>query len=171
MAWTAADHGGVPSRRLAETQDSRVCPGVRAARGLYEDLVRHLREWEKLSGSTPVDGSALVLNHQHRTAPHARNPEPYGRPEFLAGQTEPTVTTLDLFEAWREEDADAIRQLLFGTLNLPVPGPKPPTKGIEPADLKRGWFIELSIDGGAECPWHPSRLWCCWVITVSCCRH
>ncbi len=34
----------------------------------YEDLVRHLREWEKLPGSTPVDGGALVLNHQHRAA-------------------------------------------------------------------------------------------------------
>lgn len=40
----------------------------------------------------------------------------------------------------REEDADAIQQLLFGTLNPPVPGPKPPTKSIESADLKRGWF-------------------------------
>ena len=49
-------------------------------------------------------------------------------------------STLDLFQAWREEDADAIQQLLFGTLNPPVPGPKPPTKGIESADLKRGWF-------------------------------
>ena len=46
----------------------------------YEDLVRHLREWEKLPGSTPVDGGALVLNHEHRAAPHARSPEPYGRP-------------------------------------------------------------------------------------------
>jgi hypothetical protein len=106
----------------------------------YEDLVRHLREWEKLPGSTPVDGGALVLNHERRAAPHARSAKPYGRPEFLAAQTEPVVTTLDLFQAWREEDADAIRQLLFGTLNPPVPGPKPPTKGIESADLKRGWF-------------------------------
>ena len=106
----------------------------------YDDLVRHLREWEKLPGSTPVDGGALVLNHQIRVAPHARSAKPYSRPEFLAAQTEPVVTTLDLFQAWREEDADAIRQLLFGTLNPPAPGPEPPAQGIETADPKRGWF-------------------------------
>lgn len=80
----------------------------------YEDLVRHLREWEKLPGSTPVEGGALVLSHQLRTVPHARSAKPYGRPEFLAAQTEPVVTTLDLFNAWREEDVDVIRRLLFG---------------------------------------------------------
>ncbi len=34
----------------------------------YEDLVRHLREWAGLPGRTPVEGGALVLNHQHRAS-------------------------------------------------------------------------------------------------------
>lgn len=106
----------------------------------YEDLVRHLREWDKLPGSTPVEGGALVLNHQLRAVPHERSAKLYNRPEFLAAQTEPVITTRDLLEAWREEDAGAIRQLLFGSVNPPAAEPKPPAKGIKPAGLKRGWF-------------------------------
>jgi hypothetical protein len=125
--------------RLVEVKSARGNAPERA----YEDLLRHLREWEELPGSTPVDGGALVLNHQLRAVPHERSAKPYGRPEFLAAQTEPVVTTLDLFQAWREEDVDAIRQLLLGSLNPPAAEPKPPTKGIkgiEPASLKRGWI-------------------------------
>jgi hypothetical protein len=79
----------------------------------YQDLVRHLREWEKLPGVTPVVGGALILGHQLRVAPQERSRQPYGRPEFLAAQAEPVITTLDLFDAWREEDAEEIRRLLF----------------------------------------------------------
>lgn len=106
----------------------------------YEDLVRHLREWETLPGTTPVEGGALVLNHELRAVPDARSARPYGRPEFLAAQTEPVVTTLDLFNAWREEDAGAIRQLLFGSLNPPMAGPKPPVKEVDSPEIKRGWL-------------------------------
>ncbi|OKI49096.1 hypothetical protein [Micromonospora sp. CB01531] len=79
----------------------------------YQDLVRHLREWEKLPGVTPVVGGALILGHQLRVAPQERSRQPYGRPEFLAAQAEPVITPLDLFDAWREEDAEEIRRLLF----------------------------------------------------------
>ncbi len=113
----------------------------------YEDLVRHLREWPDLTGSTPVDGGALVINHQLRSIPHERSPQPYGRPEFLASQTEPVVTTLDVFAAWREEDGAAVRRLLFGD----GPGPEPtqvrgdttPTdqpSSTGSAERKRGWL-------------------------------
>ena len=123
--------------RLVEVKSA----GRKAPERAYEDLVRHLREWKKLPGSTPVEGGALVLNYEHRAVPHERSARPYGRPEFLAAQTEPVVTTLDLFEAWREEDADAILQLLFGSLNPAVAElTSPPPMGIEPAGLKRGWF-------------------------------
>jgi hypothetical protein len=87
-----------------------------------------------------VEGGALVLNHQLRAVPHERSAKPYNRPEFLAAKTEPVITTRDLLEAWREEDAGAIRQLLFGSVNPPAAEPKPPAKGIKPAGLKRGWF-------------------------------
>lgn len=85
-----------------------------ASEDLYQDLLRHLREWSGLPGSTSVDGGALIVNHQHRKAPHDRSRRPYTRPEFLAAQTEPILTTLDLFDAWRTEDHDAVRRLLFG---------------------------------------------------------
>jgi hypothetical protein len=87
-----------------------------------------------------VEGGTLVMNHEIRTDPHARNPKPYGRPEFLAAQTEPVVTTMELFNAWREEDAGAVRRLLFGSLNAPTAELKPPAEGIESPGLKRGWF-------------------------------
>jgi hypothetical protein len=121
--------------RLVEVKSASGNASERA----YEDLVRHLREWEKLPGSTPVEGGALVLNHQHRAVPHERSPKPYTRPEFLAAQTEPVIPTLDLFEAWREEDGDAVRRLLFGDAGPRALAPTLPT-ATEPALRKRGWL-------------------------------
>jgi hypothetical protein len=106
----------------------------------YEDLVRHLREWERLPGSTPVEGGALVLNHQHRDVPQERNPRPYRRPEFLAAQTEPVITTLALFEAWREEDAEAVRRLLFGDVDSLAGKSTLPTEGSKSVGRSRGWL-------------------------------
>lgn len=96
--------------RLVEVKSA----GGPAPERAYQDLVRHLREWEQLPGSTPVDGGALVMNHQHRLVPDQRRDKPYDRPEFLAAQTEPVISTLALFESWREEDTETIRRLLFG---------------------------------------------------------
>lgn len=82
---------------------------------LYQDLLRHLREWPSLPGSIAIDGGALVLNHEHRKVPQDRSRRPYSRQEFLASQVEPILTTLDVFDAWREEDHEAVRRLLFGS--------------------------------------------------------
>jgi hypothetical protein len=92
---------------------------VRSASGgaperAYQDLVRHLREWPTVPGSSPIEGGALAISHELRVTPLDRSPRPYNRPEFLAAQTEPIITVLELFAAWREENADAIRRLLFG---------------------------------------------------------
>ncbi|GIJ29085.1 hypothetical protein Vqi01_42470 [Micromonospora qiuiae] len=113
----------------------------------YQDLVRHLREWEKLPGVTPVVGGALILSYQLRVAPQERSRQPYGRPEFLAAQTEPVITTLDLFDAWREEDAKEIRRMLFGPVTEEVAQPltddaQPlPAAGQDaPKTGKRRWF-------------------------------
>jgi hypothetical protein len=119
--------------RLVEVKSASGSAPERA----YEDLVRHLREWERLPGSTSVEGGALVLNHQHRMVPHERNPKPYSRPEFLAAQTEPVVTTLALFEAWREEDVEAVRRLIFGYADSLT---SDPTGERESASSKRGWL-------------------------------
>jgi hypothetical protein len=74
-----------------------------------------------------------VLNHQHRDVPQERNPRPYRRPEFLAAQTEPVITTLALFEAWREKDAEAVRRLLFGDVDSPAGKSTLPTEGASPS--------------------------------------
>jgi hypothetical protein len=108
----------------------------------YEDLVRHLREWSDLPGSTAVEGGALVINHQLRSVPHERSPQPYGRPEFLASQTELVIPTLDLFEAWREEDAEAVRRSLFGSAE-PRPVVETPPTVTEPVVRKWGWLRRL----------------------------
>ena len=125
----------------------------------YQDLVRHLREWERLPASTPVEGGALVMNHQHRLVPDERRQKPYARPEFLAAQTEPVITTLALFEAWREEDADAVRRLLFRDLagpasslaDGPLGGAKEwPTNTEGPVDRKGGWLRRRRATGAPD---------------------
>ena len=87
--------------RLIEVKSAARSPGER----LYDDLLRHLREWPGIPNATAVDGGALILNHEQGRAPLDRSPEPDSRPEFLAGQTEPILTTWQLFEAWRDEAA------------------------------------------------------------------
>lgn len=98
---------------------------VKAASGgaperAYQDLVRHLREWPSLPDPVPVEGGALILNHEHRRVPGGRSRQPYSRPEFLAAQTEPVISTLDLFDAWREENSESIQRLLFGVTSEQV---------------------------------------------------
>ncbi|MBN9606713.1 MAG: hypothetical protein J0G30_08895 [Actinomycetales bacterium] len=101
-------HGG--GARLVEVKSASGSAPERA----YQDLVRHLREWSSLPGSIPVDGGALVISHEVRSVPLERSAKPYARPEFLAAQTEPVISALDLFAAWRDEDTGTIRELLFG---------------------------------------------------------
>ena len=101
-------HGG--RSRLIEVKSASGGASERA----YQDLVRPLRERPNLPGSVSIEGGALVISHEVRTNPLERSLRPYSRPEFLAAQTEPIITALELFAAWGEEDADAIRQLLFG---------------------------------------------------------
>ena len=125
---------------------------VKAASGsaperAYQDLVRHLREWPSLPDSLPVDGGALVLNHEHRSVPGDRSRQPYSRPEFLAAQTEPVVPTMVFFDAWREENVAAVRRLLFGSFMGPVVQPSDEDSAsvanAEPAAgalRRRRWF-------------------------------
>jgi hypothetical protein len=119
----------------------------RAPERAYDDLVRHLREWPSLPDSTPVEGGALVLNHEHRSLPGDRSESPYTRPEFLAARVEPIITTLALFAAWCEEDVPTVRRLLFGSneepnVEVPIAG-VPPLLAPDPGDLgarRRRWF-------------------------------
>jgi hypothetical protein len=96
--------------RLIEVKSSAGSPSER----LYGDLLRHLREWPSLPEATTVDGGALILNHEYNRNPLDRSLEPYMRPEFLASQAEPILTTWKLFEAWRDERWDRIQAAIFG---------------------------------------------------------
>jgi hypothetical protein len=122
-----------------------------ASESFYDDLIGHLREWQHLSGTTPVEGGALVINHQHRIPPNERKPKLYGRPEFLAAQTEPVISTIQLFNAWRDEQWEVVRGLLFGDATSTqvsgeveqaepgepaAPDPGPPSGS---SDRRRGW--------------------------------
>lgn len=102
----------------------------------YEDLVRHLRSWPHLPNTQRIEGGVLIVNHQHRKAPQERRAEPYDRPEFLAAKTEPILTTVELLEAWRNDDWQAVRQRVFpGTSNQPdenAPKSSP--------EKRRGWL-------------------------------
>lgn len=111
----------------------------------YEDLLRHLREWPHLKDAPPIDGGALIISHQLRSVPQERSAEPYARPEFLAAQTEPVVTTLALLDAWREEDWDAVRRLVFGGERSEQDLVQPATivsvrTAPAPSAPKRRWF-------------------------------
>jgi len=129
--------------RLVEVKSANGSAPERA----YQDLIRHLREWPSVPGSVLVDGGALVMSHELRTVPLERRPRPYARPEFLAAQTEPVISALDLLAAWCEEDRQAVRQLLYAvpagqvapfadvdTLDVLEADPSDPAPG------RRRWF-------------------------------
>lgn len=125
---------------LVEVKSASGSPSER----LYQDMLRHLREWPHLPHVPHVDGGALIVNHQTRKPPQERDVQPFTRPEFLAARSEPVVTTLGIFEAWREEDWDSVRILLFGEpasghpAERVPPSPEPVVPGGAPR--KRGWF-------------------------------
>lgn len=129
--------------RLVEVKSASGSAPERA----YQDLLRHMREWPRLAGSTPIEGGALVISHEIRAVPLARSPRPYARREFLEAQTEPVISALEILAAWRDEDAAAIRELLFGSGTKPVVQaagqgdaahfePEPATSGT----ARRRWF-------------------------------
>ncbi|WP_420366502.1 hypothetical protein AAEP80_07050 [Curtobacterium sp. L3-7] len=117
----------------------------RASERAYQDLLRHLREWPSLDESIPVEGGVLIMSAQLRTAPAERSPEPYTRPEFLAAQTEPVVTALSLLKAWLDDDAAAIKSMLFRIEPGPVEAHEE-SKSVdiehapEPSRPPRRWF-------------------------------
>jgi hypothetical protein len=129
--------------RLVEVKSASGSAPERA----YQDLLRHLREWPNLHGATPIDGGALVMSHDLRTVPFERSVKPYARPEFLAAQTEPVISALELFAAWRDEDQEGIRQLLSSPVRVSMAQSSeeagPPVADAEPVASgarRRRWF-------------------------------
>ena len=97
-------------RRLVEVKSASGNPGERLA----EAAGRHLATWPNLKPGLPVDGVALVLNHQVKTHPLDRSSAPFSRPEFVASLTFPVVTTGQLYDWWRISDLQRIREAFFG---------------------------------------------------------
>lgn len=59
----------------------------------------------------------------------------------MAAQTEPVIATLDLFDAWRQEDYEAIRKLLFGAASAATATSSPLNAEKQPPSKpKRAWF-------------------------------
>ena len=131
-----------PDRRLVEVKSA----SGNAGESLVGDLQRHLQTWPQLRPDEPVAGGVLIVNHQHRREPADRMPAVYARPEFIAALTVPVLSTLQLFNWWRNSDWAAIRSALLlpasdesGTETLPhvtITDPTTPPN-VEPAPRTR----------------------------------
>jgi hypothetical protein len=104
---------------LASWADRNVLIEVKSTTGnapekLAEAPTRHLATWPELRPDIAVSGVALVLSHQTKAHPLDRSPAPYSRQEFVASLSFPVVTTLQLFEWWRQDHYIAIRAAIFG---------------------------------------------------------
>jgi len=84
-----------------------------ASETLLAQLETHLRTWPQLQPAQPVDGGALVVNHQYRLEPDQRTGSVYTRPEFVAALTVPVLSTGELFEWWRASDWAATREAIL----------------------------------------------------------
>jgi hypothetical protein len=131
-----------------------------AGEDLYEDLLRHISTWPALARPEPLEGGALIVNHEHRQSPLDRARTPYTRGEFVQSLRHPVIPTLALFAWWRDGDHDAVINAVTGGPQchqampavpaeqrvqpvtpvldveraMPAPSPSPPTR------KRRRWF-------------------------------
>lgn len=140
--------GTVSGDLLVEYDGRRVLVEVKATGGnaqeqLVEKLRRHQQTWPQLRPDQPLDGTALVVNHQHKQPPADRWEDVYRRREFVDSLEHPVVSTLALFDAWRREDWTAVRE----AIGVPVPSSttsQPSTITTPPTDARgrrtRRWW-------------------------------
>ncbi|WP_232838851.1 hypothetical protein [Streptomyces geranii] len=125
---------------LAEYGGCRVLVEVKSANNrpphsLPDKLLKHLNTWPGLTGSEPVDGGVLVVNHQTKLPPAQRDAEVYTDRAFADALTVPVIGSACLFDWWRCEDWDAVRQAVFGdtgvaqTPDIAVPDADPKASG------------------------------------------
>jgi hypothetical protein len=105
---------------LASWRDRNILIEVKSATGnaperLAEAPSRHLATWPQLRPQIPVEGVVLVVNHQSKTHPLDRSPQPYSRTEFIDSLAFPVISAMQLFGWWRRGDHEAIRSAFFGT--------------------------------------------------------
>jgi hypothetical protein len=96
--------------RLVEVKSAS---GV-AKESLVGDALRHLSTWPQFRPDIAVDGITLLVSSQTKLHPLDRNPSVYTRREFVESLTIPVVGIRALFDAWRTEDFEGIRALVFG---------------------------------------------------------
>ena len=96
--------------RLVEVKSESGNAGER----LVDDVRRHLQTWPSLQPRAPIDGGALVINHQHRLPPDTRRDSVYERAEFVATLTMPVTSTAVLLRHWLERDWKALRTTVLG---------------------------------------------------------
>ncbi len=78
------------------------------------DLLRHIETWPQIDGDRPIEGGALISNHNHKADPSQRPRAVYSRPEFVASLTVPAISSREIFDAWRQEDFAKLRTLVTG---------------------------------------------------------
>ena len=134
-------HGG--RRRLVEVKSASGA----AREPLVYDAQRHLDTWPQLRPDIQVEGITLIVNHQTNTHPLNRSAVVYSRPEFVQSLTMPVVTTLELSNAWRHTDFEAIRDAIFPRTSepraaseaTPAQGVTAPPTGRTPPRRRRRW--------------------------------
>ncbi|MBE8477480.1 hypothetical protein [Streptomyces justiciae] len=108
---------------LAEYGGRRVLVEVKSAnnrppQSLPDKLLKHLNTWPGLTGTEPVDGGVLVVNHQIKLPPAQRDTEVYTDRAFADALTVPVVGSVRLFNWWRHEDWEAVRNAVFGDTDV-----------------------------------------------------
>ncbi|MFF1475397.1 hypothetical protein [Streptomyces mirabilis] len=121
-----AEYGG--RRVLVEVKSAN----QRAPHSLPDKLLKHLNTWPGLTGTEPVDGGVLVVNHQIKLRPAQRDAEVYTDRAFADALTVPVISSARLFDWWRREDWDAMRHAVFGDTGAT----QPPEIAVPDADPK-----------------------------------
>jgi hypothetical protein len=119
--------------------------GRRASESLVSALKKHLNTWAVEHPNEPVSGGALIVNHERKTTdPSQRSREIYTLPEFVKALDVHVVSTLDLFDWWRQSDRTAIRAAVLG--DEPTRRAASTAQDDEPAGAplaeksRRGWL-------------------------------
>lgn len=129
-------HGTKSADLLAEFGGRRVLVEVKSAnnrppQSLPDKLLKHLNTWPGLTGTEPVDGGVLVVNHQIKLHPAQRDAEVHTDRAFADALTVPVIGSARLFDWWRLGNWDAVRHAVFG-----VTGVAQPPDAVPDADPK-----------------------------------
>ncbi|NGY65093.1 hypothetical protein G7043_39895 [Lentzea sp. NEAU-D13] len=122
--WSADLLVGLGSRK--QLVEVKAVSGT-ASESLVGDLLRHLDTWRSAKPDLPVEGGTLIVNHQRRRQPEERERTIYNRPELVKANTVRVVSTLDLFDWWKDSNWSAIQQAVLG---CPVAAPPPPPSTV-----------------------------------------